>query len=62
MSGSTSREPLKSGRIPAWSARSATRAERFEDHTETNVAIASARVPAAVASAEIVAQSATPEA
>ena len=60
--GSTSREPLKSGRMLAWSARSATRAARFADRTETNVAIASASVPPAVASAEIVAQSSTPEA
>src|SRR5205807_9587290 len=43
---------------PASSERSATRAERFADLTELNVATASTSVPPAVASEEIVVQSA----
>jgi hypothetical protein len=39
--------------------RSADRAERFAERTDANVAIASTRVPPAVANAEIVAQSVT---
>ncbi len=43
---------------PASSERSATRAERFADLTELKVATARTSVPPAVASDEIVAQSA----
>ena len=45
--------------MPASSARSATRAERFDDRTAEKVAAASTSVPPAVASDEIVCQSAT---
>ena len=38
--------------------RSAARADRFDDRTDANVAVASTSVPVAVASAEIVTQSA----
>src|SRR6478736_7297611 len=55
--GSSRRDPTSTGRIPASSARSATRADRFDDRTAENVASASTSVPPAVASDEIVAQS-----
>jgi hypothetical protein len=54
---SASFDPSNSGR-PCSSERSATRAARFADQTDANVASASTNVPAAVASAEIVTQSA----
>ena len=47
------------GRIPASSVRSATRAARLADRTDTKVATASTSVPAAVASEAAVAQSMT---
>jgi hypothetical protein len=56
--GSSSREGIRTGRRPAISDRSATRAERLADLTELNVATASTSVPPAVASDEIVTQSA----
>ena len=49
---------MSTGRRPASSERSAPRAEALAERTELNVATASTRVPPAVASAEIVAQSA----
>ena len=49
---------MSTGRIPIMSERSATRAERLADLTELNVATASTSVPPAVASEEIVTQSA----
>src|SRR5947209_2657119 len=51
------REVTSSGRSPSSSDCSATRAARFADRTEANVATARMSVPAAVASAEIVTQS-----
>ena len=57
-SGSSSREGISTGRIPIRNDRSATRAERLADLTELNVATASTSVPPAVASEEIVTQSA----
>ena len=56
--GSSGREGMSSGRNPAISARSATRAERFDDRTAEKVAPASTSVPPAVASDEMVTQSA----
>jgi hypothetical protein len=53
---------MSSGRNPASSDRSATRAARFADLTEAKVAPASTSVPPAVASEEIVTQSAMPSA
>ena len=50
---------ISSGRSPAWSARSATRAERLDERTDEKVATASTSVPPAVASDEMVTQSAT---
>src|SRR5512132_4171764 len=58
ISGSSSREGISSGRSPTWRACSATRADRLADRTEAKVAAASTRVPPAVASEEIVTQSA----
>ena len=55
--GSSSRDWVKTGRRCSCNACSEIRAERFDDRTAANVAIASTRVPAAVASEEIVAQS-----
>src|SRR5437016_2288143 len=49
---------MRSGRTPTSSDCSATRAERFAERTEENVATARTSVPPAVASEEIVAQSA----
>ena len=58
-SGSTpSRDWTSSGRRCSWSASSAIRAERLDERTAANVATASTSVPPAVASDEIVAQSA----
>src|SRR6516225_9999875 len=57
-SGSSSRDCTSTGRRCSWSATSAIRAERLADRTEANVATASTSVPPAVASEEIVAQSA----
>src|SRR3954471_1534765 len=57
--GSCMREETSTGRRPASSARSAVRAARLADRTDENVAAASTSVPPAVASAEIVVQSAT---
>src|SRR5438445_3497882 len=56
--GSSKREGNRSGRSPAWRVRSAVRAAPLADRTEAKVATASTRVPPAVASAEIVVQSA----
>ena len=53
-SGSPSRDGTSTGRRPASRARSATRAERFDDRTALNVAAASTSVPPAVASEEMV--------
>ena len=58
--GSSRRVCTISGRSPASSDCSAIRAERFPERTEAKVAPASTSVPPAVASAEIVTQSATP--
>jgi hypothetical protein len=49
---------MSSGRSPAMSARSATRAERLLDRTAENVAMASTSVPPAVPTDEMVTQSA----
>src|SRR5215213_5559924 len=57
-SGSSSREGISSGRNPTWRARSAVRAAWLAERTEAKVATASTRVPPAVASDEIVTQSA----
>src|SRR5947207_11551299 len=59
-SGSWARDGTSSGRIPASSVRSATRAARLADRTDTNVATASTNVPTAVASEAAVAQSIAP--
>ena len=56
--GSSSRDWTSSGRRCSWSAISAIRAERFDERTAANVATASTSVPPAVASEEIVTQSA----
>ena len=56
--GSSRCEGMSSGRMPAMSERSATRAERFAERTDENVATASTSVPPAVASDEMVTQSA----
>ena len=56
--GSSIRDGTSTGRIPASSARSVARADRFADRTAANVAAASTSVPPAVASDEIVVQSA----
>src|SRR5437588_3583987 len=55
--GSSRRDGPRTGRNPASSARSAVRADWLLERTEENVAAASTRVPPAVASEEIVAQS-----
>lgn len=47
------------GRVAARSDSSATRAARFAERTDANAAVASTKVPPAVASEEIVTQSAT---
>jgi cytochrome P450 len=57
--GSWNRDGTSTGLSPASSERSAVRDARLADRTEAYVAAASTSVPAAVASAEIVAQSAT---
>ena len=58
-SGSSDRrDGASTGRRPASRLRSATRAERFDERTAVNVAAASTSVPPAVASEEIVTQSA----
>src|SRR2546426_9805955 len=49
---------MSSGRRPSSRLRWARRADRLAERTEANVAAASTSVPPAVASAEIVAQSA----
>lgn len=59
--GSSSFDGTSTGRRPTSSDCSATRADRFADRTELNVATASTRVPPAVASEEIVTQSAIAE-
>src|SRR5947207_7130102 len=56
--GSSSREGTSTGRCAASSERSATRAERLAERTEPKVAAASTSVPPAVASEEMVTQSA----
>src|SRR5436190_7804130 len=56
--GSWRRDGTSTGRMLANRARSVTRAERLADRTAANVAPASTSVPPAVASAEIVTQSA----
>jgi hypothetical protein len=58
-SGSCMRDGTSSGRCPARRDCSATRAARFAERTDASVTPARASVPPAVASAEIVAQSAT---
>src|SRR5277367_1771905 len=45
---SCGRDAKRTGRIPAWSARSAFRPARLPDLTEANVAAARTRVPTAV--------------
>src|SRR3954471_4284114 len=61
--GSSSRVGVNTGRRPTSSARSATRALRLAERTDANVATASTSVPPAVASEEMVTQSAdTPSA
>src|SRR5579871_442498 len=57
--GSSSRDGTSSGRSPASNERSATRAARLAERTDANVATPSTSVPPAVASDEIVTQSAT---
>src|SRR5262245_823613 len=59
--GSSSREGTSTGRSPASSIRSAVRAARLAERTEANVPTASSSVAPAVASDEIVAQSAMPQ-
>src|SRR5215472_6677136 len=59
IAGSSAREGTRSGRWPARSDCSATRAARFAERTEATVTPASTSVPPAEASAEIVTQSAT---
>ena len=54
---SVMRVGTSTGRMPASSARSVTRADRLADRTDANVASASTRVPPAVASEATVAQS-----
>ena len=56
--GSSSRDVTSTGRRPASRARSAVREARFAERTDAKVAAASTSVPPAVASAEIVVQSA----
>jgi hypothetical protein len=56
---SSSRDGISTGLRPANNDRSATRADRFADLTELNVATASTNVPPAVASEEMVTQSVT---
>src|SRR5690349_2296711 len=56
--GSCGRDDRSNGRRPASKASSAIRAERFDDRVAPKVAIASTSVPPAVASDEIVTQSA----
>gem|GEM_PF-2739589 len=57
--GSSVREGMSRGRVAARSDSSATRAARFAERTDANAAVASTKVPPAVASEEIVTQSAT---
>jgi cytochrome P450 len=57
--GSWNRDGTSTGRNPASNERSAVREARLADRVDANVAAASTSVPPAVASAEIVAQSAT---
>ena len=57
--GSSGRDGMSSGRMPASNASSATRDERLAERTDANVAAASTSVPPAVASDEMVTQSAT---
>src|SRR5262245_33656708 len=57
-SGSVRRDCTSTGRRCSWSATSAIRAERLAERTEANVATARTSVPPAVASEEIVTQSA----
>src|SRR4051794_24035812 len=56
---SSNRDGTNTGLSPASRARSVARAERLAERTDANVAAASTSVPPAVASAEIVVQSAT---
>src|SRR3954451_15469257 len=58
---SCNRDGISRGRCVASSDRSATRDERLAERTDANVAPASTSVPPAVARAEIVTQSATPQ-
>src|SRR3954451_2248122 len=58
---SCNRDGISRGRCVASSDRSATRDERLAERTDANVAPASTNVPPAVARAEIVTQSATPQ-
>jgi hypothetical protein len=57
--GSSSRDGTSNGWLFAISDSSATRAARLAERTDPNVAAASTSVPPAVASEEIVTQSAT---
>src|SRR2546423_8064132 len=57
--GSSAREGTSTGRSPIINDRSATRAERLAERPAANVAMARTRAPPAVASDEIVTQSAT---
>src|SRR6059058_3595080 len=57
--GSSARDGTRSGRWPASSDCSATRAARFAERTDATVTPASTSVPPADARAEIVTQSAT---
>src|SRR4051794_33144707 len=56
--GPSYRDGMSNGGIPASSDSSATRAARFADRTDPNVATARTSVPPAVANDEIVTQSA----
>ena len=56
--GSSSREGTSTGRNRASKARSAMRADRLADRVAPNVAVASTRVPTAVDTSAMVAQSA----
>src|SRR5437764_8790139 len=56
--GSSKRDGTSNGRTLASNDSSATRADRFAERTDANVAIARTRVPPAVASDEMVTQSA----
>jgi len=54
--GSSERDGMSRGWVPASSESSATRAARLAERTDENVATASTRVPPPVANEEIVTQ------